>query len=71
MVVTGLLGWLGLKINMGGAMIAAVSMGLAVDSSAHYITAFRMFRAEGQSVDQALRSVHNSVGRAVVFSTLP
>ncbi len=70
MVVTGLLGWLGLKINMGGAMIAAVSMGLAVDSSAHYITAFRMFRAEGQSIDQAMRSVHNSVGRAVVFSTL-
>ena len=70
MVVTGLLGWLGLKINMGGAMIAAVSMGLAVDSSAHYITAFRMFRADGQSIDQAMRSVHNSVGRAVVFSTL-
>ena len=47
MVVTGLLGWSGLKINMGGAMIAAVSMGLAVDSSAHYITAFRSFRAKG------------------------
>jgi len=70
MVVTGLLGWAGLKINMGGAMIAAVSMGLAVDSSAHYITAFRMFRAEGQSINQAMRSVHQSVGRAVVFSTL-
>jgi uncharacterized protein len=70
MVVTGLLGWSGLKINMGGAMIAAVSMGLAVDSSAHYITAFRSFRAQGQSIDQAMRSVHQSVGRAVVFSTL-
>lgn len=70
MVVMGLLGWAGLKMNMGAAMIAAVSMGLAVDSSAHYITAFRMFRADGQSVDQAMRSVHQSVGRAVVFSTL-
>ena len=35
-VVMGLLGWLGLKINMGAAMIAAVSMGLSVDSSLHY-----------------------------------
>ncbi|HEY2839621.1 MAG TPA: MMPL family transporter [Pirellulales bacterium] len=70
MVVMGLLGWFGLKMNMGAAMIAAVSMGLAVDSSAHYITAFRMFRADGQSIDQAMRSVHQSVGRAVVFSTL-
>ena len=69
-VVMGLLGWSGLKMNMGAAMIAAVSMGLAVDSSHHYITAFRMFRAEGQSIDQAMRSVHQSVGRAVVFSTL-
>ncbi|MBI2824539.1 MAG: RND family transporter [Planctomycetia bacterium] len=70
MVVMGLLGWLGLKMNMGAAMIAAVSMGLAVDSSAHYIYAFREYRALGQSIPLAMRSVHQSVGRAVVFSTL-
>ena len=37
LLVTGLMGWVGLRINMGAAMIAAVSMGLSVDSSIHYL----------------------------------
>ena len=47
-MVSGLLGWLGLKINMGSAMIAAASMGLSVDSSAHYITAYRDLAPPGE-----------------------
>lgn len=70
LVVTGLLGWLGLKINMGAAMIAAVSMGLAVDSSIHYIISFQRQRAAGMSVRESLAQVQLSVGRAMVLSTL-
>ncbi|HEX7378658.1 MAG TPA: MMPL family transporter [Pirellulales bacterium] len=70
LIVTGLMGWLRLKINMGAAMIASVSMGLAVDSSIHYITAYRRRRAEGLTSGEALHVVHQSVGRAMVFSTL-
>lgn len=70
LVVTGLMGWLGLKINMGAAMIAAVSIGLSVDSSIHYITAFRRERDAGATVGQSLAIVHQSVGRAMVFSIL-
>jgi predicted RND superfamily exporter protein len=70
LVLTGTMGWLGLKINMGAAMIAAVSMGLSVDAGIHYITMFRRLRKEEKSVCDALYAVHQSVGRAVVFSTL-
>jgi hypothetical protein len=69
-VVMGLMGWLGMKINMGAAMIAAVSIGVSVDSSIHYVTAFRRARGEGASLHDALASVHQSVGRAMVFSVL-
>ncbi len=69
-MVTGLMGWLGIKINMGAAMIAAVSMGLSIDSSIHYVTAFRRARSEGKSLDQSLADVQRTVGRAMVFSTL-
>lgn len=68
-VVLGLLGWLGIRINMGTAMIAAVSMGLSVDSSIHYITAFRRRLAEG-SVAGALATAHQTAGRAMIFATL-
>jgi hypothetical protein len=74
-MVTGLMGWLNLvwpevKINMGAAMIAAVSIGLSVDSSIHYITAFRRNLGEGMTVDAALDGVQQSVGRALIFATL-
>jgi predicted RND superfamily exporter protein len=69
-MVMGLLGWLGLKINMGAAMIAAVSMGMSVDSSIHYYSAFRRARREGASVHAALTQCQQSVGLAMIFSTI-
>jgi len=70
LTVTGLMGWLGLKINMGAAMIAAVSMGLSVDSSIHYISSFLRARRSGLSVAESLTDVQQTVGRAMTFSTL-
>lgn len=70
LLVLGSLGWLGVRINMGAAMIAAVSIGLSIDSSIHYITGYRRSRAEGLSVSDALASVQQRVGRALVFSTM-
>ena len=69
-VVLGLLGWAGERINMGTAMIAAVSMGLSVDSSIHYLAAFRRRLAAGQSIAAALETAHQTAGRAMIFSTL-
>jgi predicted RND superfamily exporter protein len=69
-VVLGLMGWAGLRINMGTAMIAAVSMGLSVDSSIHYVAAFRRRLHDGQAFSAALETAHQTAGRAMVFSTL-
>jgi predicted RND superfamily exporter protein len=69
-VVMGLLGWAGLKMNMGAAMIAAVSMGMSVDSSIHYFSAFRHARREGKTVHAALTQCQQSVGLAMIFSTI-
>jgi predicted RND superfamily exporter protein len=69
-VVLGLLGWLGTPINMGTAMIAAVSMGLSVDSSIHYITAFRHRLHNGDAFHAAIGTAHQTAGRAMIFSTL-
>jgi predicted RND superfamily exporter protein len=69
LVVLGLLGWAGVRINMGTAMIAAVSLGLSVDSSIHYIARFRRHLAEG-GMAAALETAHRTAGRAMIFSTL-
>jgi len=69
-VVVGAMGWLGLPINIGTAMIASVSMGLTVDASIHYISGYRRALARGLGPEDALRQTHKSVGRALVFATL-
>jgi hypothetical protein len=69
-VVMGMMGWLGLKMNMGAAMIAAVSMGQTVDSSLHYLVCFQRARRGGMSVNAALTSVQQTVGQSMIFSTI-
>jgi predicted RND superfamily exporter protein len=70
LMVTGLMGWLGLRINMGTAMIASVSLGLSIDSSTHYLMSFNRLRSSGLSLEDALHASHQTVGRAMIFSTL-
>lgn len=67
-LVIGLMGWIGLPINIATAMIACVSMGLTVDSSIIYIDGYRRERARGLRVHEALHETHKQVGRALVYT---
>ncbi|QGJ70537.1 MMPL domain-containing protein [Planctomycetales bacterium 10988] len=69
-MVLGLMGHLGLKINMGTVMIASVSLGLSVDSSIHYLLSYQRHREEGKSILTSIQLVQDTVGRAMFFSTL-
>ncbi len=70
LLVVGGMGWLGVPINLGTAMIASVSMGLTVDSSIHYLVDYRRARELGMDHAAAIRDTHAGVGRALVFSNL-
>ncbi len=69
-LVIGLMGWIGLPINIATAMIACVSMGLTVDSSIIYIDGYRRERARGLRVHEALHETHKQVGRALVYTNV-
>jgi predicted RND superfamily exporter protein len=69
-MVVGAMGWLDLPVNIGTAMISAVSMGLTVDASIFYISAFRRAQRQGLDVSAALRVTQHDVGRALVYSNL-
>ncbi|NOZ41491.1 MAG: MMPL family transporter [Planctomycetes bacterium] len=70
LLLFGAMGWLGIKVNMGAAMIAAVSLGLSVDGSIHYVMSYQRLRRENVSLPDALASVQATVGRAAIFATL-
>lgn len=69
-LVIGGMGWIGVPVNIGTAMIASVSMGLTVDSSIHYISGYLRARRRGDSYTEALRSTHGTVGVAMVFANV-
>ncbi len=69
-LLLGLMGHLGVRMNMGAAMIAAVSIGLSVDSSIHYGISFLRARRKGASRREALEAAQQTVGRALIFATL-
>lgn len=70
LILFGAMGWLGIKVNMGAAMIAAVSVGLSVDGSIHYTMFYQLARRKGLSCDAAIARAQDSVGRAALFATL-
>ena len=69
-LVLGAMGWLGVRMNLGAAMIAAVSMGLGVDSSLHTLHRYRSERSMGRSVKEALQASQGQTGMAVMMSTI-
>jgi uncharacterized protein len=70
LIVIGTMGWLGLKMNMATAMLASVSMGLAVDFSIHYLHRFRLEMRSGSSFDAAIGRAHGTVGLAIILANL-
>ena len=70
LLLFGAMGWIGVRVNMGAAMIAAVSLGLSVDGSIHYVMSYQRLRREQLSLTAALTSVQATVGRAAIFATL-
>ncbi len=69
-VVLGAMGWLGIRVNMGAAMIAAVSMGLSIDSSIHYLLHYQQRLRAGDQPLESLQSAQENVGFAVVLATV-
>ncbi len=68
--ILGWMGWTGTRVNLGAAMIAAVSMGLSVDSSLHYLIRFQRERREGHSFEDALSAAQTEIGIAILLSTI-
>jgi len=70
LMVIGGMGWLGMPINIGTAMMASVSMGLTVDSTIHYLSAYQRARREGMTHLLAIELAHGDVGLALVLANI-
>lgn len=69
MAVLGVMGWLGIPLDLMTITIAAIAMGIAVDDTIHYIHRFREER-EIHNYPDAISNTHASVGIAIFYTTL-
>jgi predicted RND superfamily exporter protein len=69
-VTLGTMGWAGMSLDVGRAMIAAVLIGIAVDDSIHVLHQYRLRRAAGEGPPEAIRGAVLHVGRAVVTTSV-
>ena len=69
-VTLGTMGWAGMSLDVGRAMIAAVLIGIAVDDSIHVLYQYRRRRAAGDTPQEAIRGAVLHVGRAVVTTSV-
>lgn len=66
----GLMGWLGVLLNLGTSLIAAVALGIAVDSTIHYMSRLNL---EMKSVTDQLSAITQTlrlVGPPIVYATV-
>ncbi len=68
-VTLGLMGWLGMTLDVGRAMVAAVLIGVAVDDSIHLLSQYQRRRKLGDDPGEAMRRAVRHVGRAVVTTS--
>jgi len=68
--VMGLIGWLGLPLDLMTMTIAAITIGIGVHDTIHYTHRCQAEVAGGQDYPSAIRESHTQVGRAMVYTTV-
>ena len=68
--VLGLMGVLNIPLDMMTITIAAISMGIAVDNTIHYIFRHKKEYLLNYSYDKAMKNTHGSIGYALYYTTL-
>lgn len=65
----GLMGLLGLRLNMATALIGGVSIGSTVDSTLFFINRFQAERASGKAWAEAIAAAVRGVGDGIIMTT--
>ena len=68
--VLGIMGWLGIPLDIMTITIAAISVGIGVDNTIHYMHRFRREYPRFGNYRQTMFYCHNSIGRAMYFTSM-
>jgi predicted RND superfamily exporter protein len=69
-LVVGLMGWLGINIDIGVAIAGAIIIGVAVDDTIHFLVKYFDARKRGLNMEDTFDEVLRYAGKAILFTTI-
>jgi hydrophobe/amphiphile efflux-3 (HAE3) family protein len=69
-VLFGLMGYLGINLDVATSMLSAIMIGVGVDYTIHYFWRYRIERSAGKEPADAVVSTLTTVGRGIIFNAL-
>jgi predicted RND superfamily exporter protein len=70
MLVVGLMGWIGINIDIGVAIAGAIIIGVAVDDTIHFLVKYFDARKRGLNLADSFDEVLRYAGKAILFTTI-
>lgn len=65
-----LIGYLGIPLEAGVATVFSIVFGIATDDTIHFLSTFRLCKARGLNVEDALRTTLAETGKAMCLSSI-
>lgn len=69
-VVLGLMGWVGIPLDMFTMLIGSIAIGIAVDDTVHFVYNFRRYFSQHGDAALAIRHTLQTTGRAMLTTTV-
>lgn len=68
--ILGLMGWLGIPMDMFTMLIGSIAIGMAVDDTIHFVYNYRKYYALCGNNEEAVRQTLHTTGRAMLTTTV-
>ncbi len=70
LAVFGVMGWLGISLNVATVMVASVALGVVDDDTIHFISRYRRETRGGATTDEAIETATTQEGRAALTTAI-
>jgi predicted RND superfamily exporter protein len=70
LLMFGIMGYWGISMDFGSAIVAPIAIGIAADDTIHFLTAYARERRSGRDAVVALRRAISGVGEAVIATSI-
>ena len=69
-LILGIMGWAGIPLDMMTITIAAITIGISVDDTIHYIHRLQQEYAVDQNYLESVKRCHGGIGKAIYYTSV-